>query len=265
MSSLFRTSTATTAPTCWPSPKSGALWFYASTGDNGYATGRQIGSGWQIYTKLVGTGDINGDGKSDLLAVRPDGSLWFYAGTGDLSAGREGYSPARRVGSGWNVYSKLFATRDFDGDGKNDLAGIRPDGSLWFYHGTGTVSASDEGYAPGVKIGRSGWASFHSVAGIEDFDGDGLNDLAGIRPDGTLWFYSGTGTVSSTSPGYAPGSKIGNSGWNAYSILLGAGDLNADHQADMVGVNRNGTLWFYAGAPERNSGVRSAAPVGSLP
>ncbi|WP_249777172.1 GH25 family lysozyme [Arthrobacter sp. C9C5] len=245
--------------------KSGALWFYASTGGNGYATGRQIGSGWQIYTKLVGTGDINGDRKSDLLAVRPDGSLWFYAGTGDVSAGNEGYSPARKVGSGWNVYSKLVATRDFDGDGRNDLAGIRPDGSLWFYHGTGRVSANDEGYEPAVKIGRSGWASFHSVAGVEDLDGDGINDLAGIRPDGTLWFYAGTGKVSSARPGYNAGARIGNTEWDAYSVLLGAGDLNDDRQSDLAAVNQNGTFWFYAGAPKRNNGYQPATLVGSLP
>lgn len=245
--------------------QNGALWFYASTGGNGYAPGRQIGTGWQIYTKLVGTGDINRDGKSDLLAVRPDGTLWFYAGTGDLSAGREGYAPARKVGTGWNVYSKLVATRDLDGDGNNDLAGIRPDGSLWFYHGTGKVTATDEGYAPAVKIGRSGWSSFHAVAGVEDFDGDGLNDLAGIRPDGTLWFYAGTGTVSAASQGYRAGVRIGNSGWNAYSALLGTGKLNADGNPDMVAVNKNGTLWFYAGAPQRNSGYLAAAAAGSLP
>jgi hypothetical protein len=106
---------------------------------------------------------------------------------------------------------------------------------------------------------------FHSVAGVEDLDGDGINDLAGIRPDGTFWFYAGTGKVSGTSPGYRTGQKIGTSGWNAYSILLGAGKLNGDAHPDLAAVNRNGSLWFYAGAPGRNSGYRPATQAGTLP
>ncbi|XAS66169.1 GH25 family lysozyme [Micrococcaceae bacterium Sec5.7] len=245
--------------------KNGVLWLYASNGATGYASARQIGTGWQIYSHVVGTGDVNGDGKNDLIAVRPDGTLWFYAGTGSISASNIGYAAAKKIGTGWNIYSKIVATRDLNGDGKNDFAGVRSDGTLWFYAGTGSVSDSDLGYRLAVKIGSSSWNTFTSVVGVQDFNSDGRNDLAAIRTDGTLWFYAGTGSVSSLSPGYKPAAKIGNSGWNAYSALMGTGDSNGDAKPDLVAVNKTGTLWFYAGTGMRDSGYLPAIAAGSLP
>jgi hypothetical protein len=57
---------------------SGTLWFYTGNGNGAYGTARKIGDyGWEAFDSLTGPGDLSGDGKSDLLARKPDGTLWL--------------------------------------------------------------------------------------------------------------------------------------------------------------------------------------------
>ncbi|MFE7587728.1 FG-GAP repeat domain-containing protein [Streptomyces gardneri] len=66
----------------------GVLWLYKGTGDyRAPFTGRtKIGSGWNTYNRILSTGDINFDGKADLLARKADGKLFRYSGTGNAAA-----------------------------------------------------------------------------------------------------------------------------------------------------------------------------------
>ncbi|THA32733.1 hypothetical protein E6R18_12670 [Streptomyces sp. A1277] len=87
--------------------KSGVLWLYKGTGDQKapFAKRTQIGSGWNQYDRLVSTGDIDQDGRTDLIA-RKGGELYLYQGTGNAAAP---YKAKVKIGtSGWNSYKFLF-------------------------------------------------------------------------------------------------------------------------------------------------------------
>ncbi|MDF9816769.1 hypothetical protein M2266_006000 [Streptomyces sp. SPB162] len=66
----------------------GTLWLYRGTGNAAapFAARVKVGPGWQIFNLLVGTSDLNGDGKADLLARDTTGTLWLYRGTGNAAA-----------------------------------------------------------------------------------------------------------------------------------------------------------------------------------
>ncbi|MFD5768010.1 FG-GAP repeat domain-containing protein [Streptomyces sp. NPDC127049] len=67
--------------------KAGVLWLYKGTGDYKVPfTGRtKIGHGWNVYDRLLSIGDMDEDGKVDLLARKTTGELLRYSGTGDAA------------------------------------------------------------------------------------------------------------------------------------------------------------------------------------
>lgn len=87
--------------------RSGVLWLYKGTGSysSPFTARTRIGSGWNTYNTILSTGDVNQDGRSDLLARDGYGTLYFYAGTGSASAP---FKSRQKVGSGWNTYNLLY-------------------------------------------------------------------------------------------------------------------------------------------------------------
>ncbi|MFF7278817.1 FG-GAP-like repeat-containing protein [Streptomyces griseorubiginosus] len=89
----------------------GNLLIYPGTGkataDAVLGTSTSLGNvDWKDYTALVSTGDNNGDGKADLMAVDAAGALWLYKGTGTAGAP---FSARTQIGtSGWTQYNLLF-------------------------------------------------------------------------------------------------------------------------------------------------------------
>ncbi|MEU7038021.1 VCBS repeat-containing protein, partial [Streptomyces sp. NPDC046237] len=59
--------------------------------------------------------------------------LWFYLGKGDGT-----FTGRTRIGAGWNRYSELIGSGDYDGDGKNDLIAYDPaTKTAYYFKGTG--------------------------------------------------------------------------------------------------------------------------------
>ncbi|MFJ3812518.1 FG-GAP repeat domain-containing protein [Streptomyces sp. NPDC090073] len=87
--------------------KQGTLWLYRGTGDprKPFASRAKVGTGWNRFDKLVATGDVDGDGHSDLLARDPKGYLWLYKGTGRKAAP---FRTRVKIGTGFQQYRDLF-------------------------------------------------------------------------------------------------------------------------------------------------------------
>ncbi|KUH36988.1 MULTISPECIES: trypsin-like serine protease [Streptomyces] len=83
---------------------SGRLWLYPGRGTaSAPFTARVLAgtSGWN-FTAYVGTGDMSGDGRADLLVRDSAGVLWFYPGRGSATAP---FGTRVKVGSGWNAFN----------------------------------------------------------------------------------------------------------------------------------------------------------------
>ncbi|WP_405456225.1 VCBS repeat-containing protein [Streptomyces sp. NBC_00101] len=169
----------------------------------------EIAAGSKSYNLVVGPGDLNGDGKSDLIA-RSSTALYFYAGNGD------GLSLKGRVqigGSGWSQYNKLVGAGDYNRDGRADLL-ARSSAGLFLYPGTGKAATP---FGARVQVGGSAWSQYTNLAAPGDINGDGIADLLASNSKGQLFFYAGTGVTKTPLKARV---QIGTGGWNQYPDLV---------------------------------------------
>jgi FG-GAP-like repeat/FG-GAP repeat len=167
-------------------------------------------TGWSGYSTVLGPGDLNGDGYSDMLARDASGVLWLRPGTGDAR-----FADRTRIGAGWNVYDQITGAGDIDGDGLTDVvARDAATGHLYLYLGTGGGAAP---FRPRTDIG-AGWNAYTRIAAPGDLDGDGRADIVAATPGGLLYRYSGSGHGGTAT--FRPRVEIGTAGWNTYAGLF---------------------------------------------
>jgi len=186
------------------------------------------------------SGDINGDGKSDLVHVLGDKSypavdfVNIWTSNGDESFDIGSFSPS----TGYKTGLGSFKSGDFDGDGQTDMMHILGDKSnpavnyvdLW-------TSEGEKSFDVGAYSPASGyWTGSGSIVG-GDFNGDGMTDLVHILGDinypavdyVNIWTSEGEKTFNvgtySPAPGY----------WTGSGSFL-SGDFNGDGKSDLVHI-----------------------------
>ena len=222
-------------------------------------------SGAPFYgQRVVGTGDVDGDGVPDLAVLDPtDG-----AGPLGSSAGRvfvlSGASLATLHDVGvtgpMEWFQDLAVLGDVDGDGAADLViGVRgslgtagPGRARTISGATGALLHEITGDQADDGLGRS-------VAGVGDLDGDGWPDVAvGAPSDRTGLSVTGSVRLCSGVDGAQLDIVFGPDADGAFgSAIAGLGDVDGDGVPDLaVGAdNSNAPGLFAAGAVHGVSGA----------
>ncbi|MGW2050022.1 FG-GAP-like repeat-containing protein [Streptomyces sp. NPDC001858] len=131
----------------------GAVYLYKGTSAGRLAAGVKLYANWKTYKKVVGAGDLNGDGIGDLLAQDKANNLYRFYGTGKGTFG-----PGVKLYANWGApYDVVVGVGDITGDGKADLVARDTAGVLYRVPGNGTGS-----FSPRVKIGV-GWQGYKGI------------------------------------------------------------------------------------------------------
>ncbi|MFD7440021.1 FG-GAP repeat domain-containing protein [Streptomyces sp. NPDC059909] len=132
----------------------GNVYLYAHNGTTGFLPRVKIRSAWTGYKRLIGAGDLNGDGIGDVLALDKSGELWRYNGTGTGTL-----KDRVLVFKDWGEsYKEVIGAGDFNGDGRNDLVSRDTSNRLWLNAGTGTGTFTNRVQAGDATYWKS-WAS----------------------------------------------------------------------------------------------------------
>lgn len=151
-------------------------------------------------TQLVATGDITGDGRPDALALAGQ-QLWAFTG---YTGGRFAEARLLATGSQWATYD-LVSVRDITGDNVADLLfrTADPERGLLLRQGksassggvdlTSLTTAAASATGQDVAYGARGWAraSYPTLLGTPDANGDTIPDFWAVGTDGALYFYPG--------------------------------------------------------------------------
>ncbi|MER6701232.1 VCBS repeat-containing protein [Streptomyces fimicarius] len=147
---------------------------------------------WGNAEQVIAPGDLNGDGRSDLL-VQEGGRLWIYHGL----YGTQLDVPVPVGGSQWDDFTVL-APGDVNGDGLADLwLREKATGDLYGVHGGNGTDGEPDPAVWGnpenrVLIGTGFTTAARPVLDtVGDLDGDGVADLHGRTQDGTLTLWPG--------------------------------------------------------------------------
>lgn len=226
-------------------------------------------AGSRLGASVATAGDINADGRSEVLIGAPDiSTVYLHMG----SPGGTSAVPANTlsVGPVGNLYGTSVATAgDVNGDGYSDIIvgasahtnGQAGEGAAFVYHGAqaGLVTP----YAIMLEGNLAGAAFGHSVSGAGDVNGNGYYEVvvgapfweSGQLDEGGVFVYYGTAAGTTTTGSVTL--QRNQIGMEFGYCVAEAGDVNGDGYADIVvgaplsdaGHVDEGQSFVYRGSP----------------
>jgi hypothetical protein len=131
----------------------GAVYLYKGTSSGKLSSRVKLYDNWKTYKKIVGVGDLDGDGVGDLIAQDKSNNLYRYTGTG-----RGTFKARVKLFSAWGgSYNVIVGVGDISGDAKADIISRDTSGNLWRNNGNGKGS-----FGSRAKI-ATGWQAYKGV------------------------------------------------------------------------------------------------------
>jgi hypothetical protein len=197
--------------------------------NNGAIFTANSGTQWHV----AGTGDFDGDGRSDILWRHDSGLTTDWLGQANGSFVDNGVSFNVNAGTQWHV----VGTGDFNGDGRDDILWRHDNGLTSDWLGQANGAFLDNGANFNVNAGTQ-W----HVAGTGDFNGDSRSDILWRHDSGltTDWLGQSNGSFLNNGANFAtnPGTQ-----WQVAEI----GDFNNDGRSDILWRHDNGTVTNWLG------------------
>jgi Ca2+-binding RTX toxin-like protein len=186
---------------------------------------------WSTYKNLRLLGDVDGDGKDDVIGIG-DSQVIVARSTGSAFGASEvwldnAFTPAW----GWAVGVHPRMTGDFNGDGKTDLIGFSSSG-VTVGLSTGSAFTTSTWLSGTMSYGQ-GWRIDMHPRLVGDVNGDGKDDVVGIASSTIILALSTGSSFTSIDTGLS--NFTYNGSWRVDRHPRFLADVNGDGKDDIVG------------------------------
>ncbi|GGG66301.1 ATP/GTP-binding protein [Kocuria dechangensis] len=205
-----------------------------------------VNQGWRVDQHPRLLGDVNGDGRADIVGFASEGTYVSYGQANNT------FTPAARkidefgANQGWRVDQHPRLLGDVNGDGQADVVGFASEGTYVSY---GRPNSTFSAVARKVdEFGANqGWRVDQHPRLLGDVNGDRRADVVGFASEGTYVSY---GQANNTmTPAARKVDEFGvNQGWRVDQHPRLLGDINGDRRADVVGFANIGVYVSYGQA-----------------
>ena len=215
-----------------------AIWNSSANAVASNATAQELGLVDPSWT-IAAVGDFNGDGLSDILWRNTSGDTAVWTANGYVGAvsAFNGHDLGM-VDTSW----RIAGVGDFNGDGRADILWRYSNGDTVIWDSSGANALASNATAQNLGVVDPSW----QIAGVGDFNGDGLADILWRNANGDTVIWKSTGFSNGALTFSAQDLGLVDTSWQ----IAGVGDYNGDRLADILWRHTNGdaALWNSTGA-----------------
>ena len=181
--------------------------------------------------RVAGIGDLNGDGRDDVLLRHVNGSWHYYPMNGRFHIRAQRGTANLTTNLDW----RPAGIGDLNGDGRDDVLLRHTNGSWHYYPMNGRFHIRAQRGTANLTTNLD-WRP----AGIGDFNGDGRDDVLLRRANGNWHYYPMNGRFHIRAQ-RGTANLTTNLDWR----VAGIGDLNGDRRDDVLLRHTNGSWHYY--------------------
>lgn len=199
--------------------------------------------GWRVGTHPRLLGDVNADGRADIVGFGYSGTYVSYGrSNGSFTAPVLAFRDMG-VAQGWKTGVHQRALGDINGDGVGDIVGFGA-GGVSVAYGKPGGGFIEPGLVLGAFGAAQGWTENRTPRLLEDVTGDGIADIVGFGDAGT-YVAPGQPVEAFGEPVLAVRDFGVAQGWSAAQHPRTVADLDGDGIGDIVGFGYSGTFVAY--------------------
>jgi hypothetical protein len=195
---------------------------------------------WRVEYHPRLLGDVNGDGKDDIVGFGYDRVLVALSTGTNFAPMTQWTTDYSYNAQQWRVQYHPRVLGDVNGDGKDDIIGFGYDRVLVALS-TGTSFAPMTQWTTDYSYNAQGWRTEYHPRMVGDVNGDGKADIIGFGYDRVLVALS-TGTSFAPMTQWTTDYSYNAQQWRVEYHPRMVGDINGDGKADLIGFGYDRVL-----------------------